>query len=110
MIQLYRNIKSRRLELGMSQEELAYKVGYTDRTSIAKVESGKVDLSQSKILAFAEALNTSASDLMSWEETNQPASVSGAELTAEYVELFSRLTPEQRKLIVSQIKGILTSQ
>lgn len=45
MNQLYKNIRSRRLQLGMSQEELAQKVGYTDRTSIAKIEAGKVDLS-----------------------------------------------------------------
>lgn len=62
--ELYDNIKNRRIELGMSQEELAEKMGYTDRSSISKIEAGKVDLSQSKILRFAEVLNTTASDLM----------------------------------------------
>lgn len=68
MISLYSNIKSRRIELGMSQEELAHKVGYTDRTSIAKIEAGKVDIPQSKIIAFAKALNISAADLMGWDD------------------------------------------
>ena len=34
-------ILQRRMELEMSQEELAEKVGYKDRSSIAKIESGK---------------------------------------------------------------------
>lgn len=71
MNQLYKNIRARRLELGMSQEELAQKVGYTDRTSIAKIESGKVDLSESKIFAFAEALKTTPALLSSWESEEQ---------------------------------------
>lgn len=47
---LYDNIKTLRENLKMSQDELARKVGYKDRTSIAKIESGKIDLAQSKIL------------------------------------------------------------
>ena len=70
MLQLYKNIKARRLQLGMSQEDLAQKVGYSDRTSIAKIEAGKVDLSQSKIFAFAEALNISAPELVGYELDN----------------------------------------
>ena len=64
MLLLYKNIKSRRQDLGMSQTELAKKCGYTDRSSIAKIESGKVDLPQSKIKTFADALGVSAADLM----------------------------------------------
>ena len=46
MLNLYRNIKRYRLDLGMSQEELAQKTGYKSRTSIAKIEKGLVDLPQ----------------------------------------------------------------
>ena len=73
MNQLYKNIRSRRLQLGMSQEELAQKVGYTDRTSIAKIEAGKVDLSESKIFAFAEALKTTPAILSGWESDEELA-------------------------------------
>ena len=50
--------------MNMSQEELARKTGYTDRSSIAKIEAGKVDLTESKILLFAKALNVSPARLM----------------------------------------------
>lgn len=60
----HENIKALRKQLGLSQEELAVKVGYTDRSSIAKIEAGLVDLSQSKIAAFAFALGVSPAQLM----------------------------------------------
>ena len=69
MIDLYKNIKRLREEHGLSQDELAKKIGYTSRSSIAKIEKGEVDLSQSKIIAFAEALNTTPSALMGWSDT-----------------------------------------
>ena len=48
----------------MSQSELAEKVGYKDKTAIAKVEAGKVDLPQSKIFAFAKNLGTTPSYIL----------------------------------------------
>lgn len=68
MANLYENIRKRRETLGMSQNELATKTGYSDRTSISKIESGNVDLTQSRIMAFAKALNTTVSELMGWDE------------------------------------------
>ena len=64
MEQLYKNIRARRIELGMTQQELADKMGYMNRSSIAKVENGAVDLSQSKIIQFAKVLETTPGELM----------------------------------------------
>ena len=55
MLALYKNIKARRLELKMSQDRLAELTGYKDRSSIAKIEKGEVDLAESKIREFAKA-------------------------------------------------------
>lgn len=68
MLQLYKNIKSRRIELKMTQSDLAQKLGYADKSMIAKIEKGSIDLPQSKIVAFAEALEVSPGDLMGWDE------------------------------------------
>lgn len=64
MLQLYENIRVLRKALKMSQAELALKTGYNDRSSIAKIEKGEVDLPQSKIALFAAALGVSAGELM----------------------------------------------
>lgn len=64
-------IKSLREERKMSQTTLAELVGYKDKTAIAKVEAGKVDLPQSKISAFANALNTTTSFLFADNSYNE---------------------------------------
>ena len=68
MTELYKNIKMLRKQLGLSQEELAKRTGYTSRSSIAKIEKGLVDLSQTKIELFAKVLGVSPGDLMGWEQ------------------------------------------
>ena len=57
-VKLGRQIRRLREQLGMSQEELAKKLGYKSKSSINKVETGSQGLTQSKIMRFAEALQT----------------------------------------------------
>ena len=59
------NIKKRRFELKMSQQELAEALGYKTRSTIAKIESGENDVSHKKLLKFAAALDTSVEMLVS---------------------------------------------
>ena len=61
-------IRKRREELGMSQDELAKKVGYSSRSSINKIEKEINDVPQSKILEFAKILGTTVDYLLNIEE------------------------------------------
>ena len=63
-MEFHKIIRSRRIALKMTQQELAQKLGYKSTSTIAKIESGKNDIPQAKIAAFAEALNTTPVDLM----------------------------------------------
>ena len=58
------NIRKKREELGMTQQELADKLGYASKSTINKIENGTNDITQSKIIAFAKALNTTVPELM----------------------------------------------
>lgn len=71
MSDIGKRIMTRRTELGMTQEELALKMGYRGKSSINKIETGINDIPQSKIVKFAEALSTTPAYLMGWisEET-----------------------------------------
>ena len=60
-------IKQKRIELNMSQDELAKKVGYKSRSSIQKIESSR-DLPLRKVSKMAHALGCSEAHLMGWEE------------------------------------------
>ena len=75
MLDLYKNIRARRKELHLTQEELAFKTGYTNKSSIASIESGRVDLPQSKIIEFAKALETTPGLLMGWDDFDDESDV-----------------------------------
>lgn len=64
-------IKNLRISLDYSQTELAHMVGYKDKTSIAKIEAGKIDLPQSKIIALANALQTTPTYLIGDAEPSE---------------------------------------
>ena len=66
------NIKKRRFELRMSQQELADAMGYKTRSTIAKIESGENDVSQKKLQKFAAVLDTTVEALITGY-TPQPA-------------------------------------
>lgn len=68
MLKLYENIKKRRTELNISQQELAELVGYKGKSMISQVENGSVDLPESMIIKFADALKCSPHYLMGWDE------------------------------------------
>jgi transcriptional regulator with XRE-family HTH domain len=96
-------IKSLREDKKLSQSELATLVGYKDKTAIAKVEAGKVDLPQSKISAFAKALNTTTSYLFS-DEPEEPVTIAahfdGDEYTEEEldeIKAFAEFVKTKRK-------------
>ena len=104
MLDLYKNIKMRRIELNLSQEQLASKVGYTSRTSIAKIEAGEIDLPQSKIVLFAKALQTTPEWLMGWDRPID-------EIDRKVLELYPDFVPGKEYLpSVTDLKKITISE
>lgn len=61
-------IRIRREELGITQDELAQVLGYKSRSSINKIETNARNLTQSKIKSIADALSTTPSYIMGWDE------------------------------------------
>ena len=61
-------IRLRRIELGLTQAELASKLGYKSRSAITRIETGENDLTQTKIFAFAKALDITPGYLVGWDD------------------------------------------
>lgn len=59
-------IKEKRKEKGWTQREMAAKMGYTHHSTLARIEAGQVDVSQTRIVQFAEVLGVSVGYLMGW--------------------------------------------
>lgn len=65
------NIRKRRLQLQLTQLDLAYLVGVTSKAAISRVENGVEDLTTDRIRKYAKALKCSPSDLMGWNTDSQ---------------------------------------
>ena len=83
-------IRNRREELGLSQDELGKRLGYKSRSSINKIELDQRNLTQSKIKAIADALDTTPAYIMGWNEPNQ-------KLDAEKLKFFDNIIPISTK-------------
>lgn len=61
-------IRTRREELGLTQKELAERLGYKTKSSITKIEAGDNNLPITKVAKIAKALEVTESYLMGWED------------------------------------------
>lgn len=94
-------IKSLREEMKISQTALAEMVGYKDKTSIAKIEAGKVDLPQSKIISFAKALNTTTSYLFGDTASEEPITIAAHKDGENFTEEELEKIEEYKKLLIA---------
>jgi repressor LexA len=97
----------RRKELGLTQEELARKMGYKSKSTINKIELGRNDIPQSKIAKFAEVLDTTPGRLMGWEKVVKKADtisdvVLRLKTDPEFLSLIETLYP----LDAEKIRGV----
>lgn len=81
-------IRERRKALHMSQEELATAVGYTSRSTIARMESGDNKVDIDKIHLFAKALHTTTGYIMGTEDSPVPSN-------------YTATTPQERQLLAA---------
>ena len=94
-------IKARREDLGLTQEELARRLGYKSKSSLNKIELGIQGLRQSKIKAIADALQTTPGYIMGWTADKPAAAPSQDPLRDYYDQLIRYLdsSPAHRQLI-----------
>ena len=95
-------IKLKREEKGLSQLDLAKKVGYETKGSISMIEAGKRDISLDKVREIAKALDVTPHWLMGWSD-NPLTIKTDLELTIDELE---GLNPEQLARIREYIQFV----
>lgn len=63
-------IKQRRKELGLTQDELAKRMGYNGRSGVCAAETKEDNITTTKVAKFAKALGVSQLYLMGYEDAN----------------------------------------
>lgn len=115
------NIKKRRLELGMTQEELAHKMGYKSRSAINKLEKNVNDINQSTLKKLGEALDINPVDLMEYDEkmhndfmlysinkADSPHLANNDSISrlSNYAHLFASLSDSNKEIIIQTMKAM----
>lgn len=95
-------IRQQREAKGMTQLELAQKIGYTTTGAVSLIESGKRDISIDKVREIAKALDVTPHWLMGWSDS--PLEIkTDLELTIDELE---GLNPEQLARIRDYIQFV----
>ena len=103
MPEIGKRIRSRREQLGMTQEELASRLVYKSKTTIAKIENGTNDIVQSKVTEFAKVLDTTPAYLMGWTQLDgNVVNEKEPELTARDERDIAKILEQTKELLLSQ--------
>ena len=103
MPEIGKRIRSRREQLGMTQEELASRLGYKSKTTIAKIENGTNDIVQSKVTEFAKVLDTTPAYLMGWTQLDgNVVNEKEPELTARDEKDIAKILEQTKEQLLSQ--------
>ena len=120
----FERIKILRKQRGWSQDTLAQKAGYTDRSMISKIEKGVVDLQRSQLIRFAEIFDVSPSwllgdiDIQQYKDDNGVLvmKVKGAELPEvsdidddieELIAKYQQLDDEGKEMMHERLDSLI---
>jgi len=92
-------IKDARIAAGLSQKQLAERLGYKSTSAIARIENGDNNFPMSKVDAFADALGVHPSYLWNGNRENYHTDAETAELVRQLHD-----TPELRVVMNSTKK------
>ena len=101
-------IKNRRIELEMTQDELAKKCGYASRSSIQKIEASR-NLPLDKIEIMARVLDLSISYLAGWEERLVSAYAQG-ERDGAILNVVRQLNDANAQIVLNLANSLLMQQ
>lgn len=103
-------IKALLKENGLTMKYFNDKFG-KNRSFLSNVLSGSDNIGESQIAFLAKALHTTPEYLKGETDIKEkPVAETGDGRNKELLDLFERLTEDQRQMLIRQIKGILSDE
>lgn len=100
-------IRNRRIELKLTQLEVAQRIGLTSKAAMCKIEKQGDDVTLKNVEKIAKALNCTPAYLMGWTDKPEENTKSREE---EFAELYTQLSDDQKTLVDNMIKVFLQKQ
>lgn len=109
-------IREKRIEQGLSQSELAAKMGYSGKTSVSMAENCGDNITTTKVEKFAKALGVTTKYLMFGDDNDHPhIDIDEIPLDAyepefvrraiKFLQAYNHAIPEIRSAVDSLLKG-----
>lgn len=114
-------IKQRRLELGLSADDLGAKIGKS-RATIYRYENGDIENMPTPVLEpLAKALDTTPADLMGWEGQSEKSNIEDIDIPwtvsdkpdnaqKQLNEIYVQLSSNNRERVLTYSKSLLSTQ
>ncbi len=103
-------LRTRRLELNLSMEEVGRRVGVSKQT-IQKWESGKIsNVKRSNIAALSQALNIPITELMGWSEDLTPDTSPVSENRRKLLEFVESVPEDKAARVLRLMQAILEDE
>ena len=104
-------IKQRRTELMWSQRELAAKMGYNNNSTVARIESGSVDIPHSRVIQFADVLGVSVGYLMGSDAHPEELGALAADVLLNpdllrLVQLYTELEEADKGMVMMLVENL----
>ena len=97
-------VKARRKAMGLTQLDLALRMGFKSKQAISHIESGDRNLKQSQIVKLAEALNVTPAYLMGWEDPERE------KMITEIHDLLDQLTDDQQEAVLGFLRSMISGK
>ena len=98
MKEIAERIKNTRLNKGMTQQQLADKLGFKSRSAVCQIENDKYEISLETAKKIASALEVDA-DYLIFGDTDSAKE--------EITDLFDRLTEDQQQSVLRFLRSML---
>ena len=103
-------IRTRREKLGLSQEELAKRLGLKSRSSVTRIEKSGDNISLKDVERIAYVLDCSKLYLMGWEEETSVENNEDDERAERFMHFYSQLDDNQKTIIDNLLASLVKKQ
>lgn len=89
--------------MGITQSELAHRLGYSSKQAITQIENGNNNIPLSKVEAFAEALECQVSEILQFGNET-PVTITNAQ--RRLLDASVGMKPEDLELAIQMIEAL----
>ena len=100
-------VRALRESKGMTQQELAERLGYKHKSSLAHIENNERDIPRSTIVRLADILDTTPSYLMGWTDEPQKNNAPD-DIRSVIINHIDQLTDSQLNRLLGYLDALLS--